>query len=70
MNVNNNKTQLERMKELIEIIKAADIAYYRDDNPMMTDREYDLLFDELKSKPDLFYLDLPHRLWLERYWKN
>lgn len=49
MNVNNNETQLERMKELIGIIKAADIAYYRDDNPMMTDREYDLLFDELKS---------------------
>ena len=33
MNVNNNETQLERMKELIGIIKAADIAYYRDDNP-------------------------------------
>lgn len=49
MSVNNNKAKLERMKELIDIIKAADIAYYRDDNPTMTDREYDLLVDELKE---------------------
>lgn len=49
MSVNNNKAKLERMKELIDIIKAADIAYYRDDNPSMTDREYDLLVDELKE---------------------
>lgn len=49
MSANKYKTNLERMKELIEIIKEADIAYYRDDNPAMTDREYDLLFDELKS---------------------
>lgn len=45
----NKKTKIERMKELIELIKAADIAYYRDDNPTMTDREYDLLVDELKK---------------------
>lgn len=38
---------LERMKELIEILSRADIAYYKYDNPIMTDREYDLLFDEL-----------------------
>lgn len=49
MSVNNNKAKLERMKKLIDIIKAADIAYYRDDNPTMTDREYDLLVDELKQ---------------------
>lgn len=49
MSANKYKTNLERMKELIEIIKEADIAYYRDNNPTMTDREYDLLFDELKS---------------------
>lgn len=49
MSVNNKKAKLERMKELIDIIKAADIAYYRDDNPTMTDREYDLLVDELKE---------------------
>lgn len=49
MSVNNNKAKLERMKELIDIIKAADIAYYRDDNPTMADRDYDQLVDELKK---------------------
>ena len=29
------------------ILKEADVAYYRDDNPTMTDLEYDLLTDEL-----------------------
>ena len=49
MSVNNNKAKLERMKELIDIVKAADIAYYRDDNPTMADRDYDQLVDELKK---------------------
>lgn len=49
MHENNSKEKLERMKELINCIKAADIAYYRDDNPTLTDREYDLLVDELKK---------------------
>lgn len=49
MSVNSNKTKVERMKGLIDLIKAADIAYYRDDNPTMTDRDYDLLVDELKK---------------------
>ncbi len=46
MCVNNTKP---RMKQLIEQIREADIAYYRDDAPVMTDREYDKLFDELKQ---------------------
>jgi DNA ligase (NAD+) len=37
------------MKELVERLIEADIAYYRDDNPIMTDREYDKLYDELKN---------------------
>lgn len=49
MSAKHYKTNHERMLELIEILKAADIAYYRDDAPTMTDREYDLLMDELKS---------------------
>lgn len=40
---------MQHMRELIDRIKAADVAYYRDDNPTMTDREYDLLVDELKE---------------------
>ena len=48
MNDKNYLTNLTRMKELIEQLKIADVAYYRDDAPMMSDREYDLLTDELK----------------------
>lgn len=43
------KTNHERMLELIEQLTKADIAYYRDDNPIMTDRDYDILMDELKD---------------------
>lgn len=49
MFANYNQTALERMQELIEQLHKADIAYYRDDAPMMSDREYDLLMDELKD---------------------
>ena len=44
-----NQNLVQHMRELIDCIKAADVAYYRDDNPTMTDREYDLLVDELKE---------------------
>lgn len=40
ISANNNQTNLERMKELIRILNEADIAYYRDDNPIMTDLMY------------------------------
>lgn len=44
-----HKTNIRRMKELIAQLKEADIAYYRDDKPIMSDRDYDVLTDELKS---------------------
>ena len=47
MSVNNEN--IKHMKELTEKLIAADIAYYRDDSPTMTDREYDKLYDELKK---------------------
>lgn len=47
-----NKENITKMKELIKQLKAADIAYYRDDNPFITDREYDKLMDELKTMED------------------
>ncbi len=40
---------IQRMQELIELLTQADIAYYRDDAPTMTDFEYDLLTDELQK---------------------
>lgn len=43
------KTNHERMLELIEQLTQADVAYYRDDNPIMTDFEYDKLLDELRD---------------------
>ena len=43
---------IQRMKELIGILKRADTAYYKHDAPVMTDREYDALFDELKMLED------------------
>lgn len=49
MSANKYQTNLERMKELIHILNEADIAYYRDDKPIMTDFDYDRLFDELKG---------------------
>ena len=38
---------LQRMRELIPLIIEADTAYYKFDAPVMTDREYDLLYNEL-----------------------
>lgn len=44
-----NQTKTARMRELIRKINEADVAYYKYDDPIMTDREYDLLVDELKG---------------------
>lgn len=44
-----NLKERERMNELIAQIKAADTAYYKEDRPVMSDREYDKLIDELKQ---------------------
>ncbi|MFL8968722.1 NAD-dependent DNA ligase LigA [Helcococcus kunzii] len=39
----------ERMRELIEKIKEYNYHYYTLDNPLVDDKEYDLIYDELKS---------------------
>lgn len=39
----------ERMEELIEILNKANIEYYRDDNPSITDQEYDKYLRELEN---------------------
>ncbi len=38
---------MQRMKELISVLQQANTAYYKHDNPTMTDRAYDALYDEL-----------------------
>ena len=49
MGAREHKANIERMKELIARLKEADIAYYRDDRSILSDRDYDALTDELKS---------------------
>lgn len=39
--------KVERIKELIEILNKASMLYYQKSTPMMTDYEYDKLYDEL-----------------------
>jgi len=41
--------KISRIKELVDVLHKASIAYYRDDNPVMSDKQYDDLYDELES---------------------
>lgn len=73
MSANKYKTNHERMLELIEKLNEADIAYYRDDNPIMSDRDYDILMDELKGLErirDWCSRILRRRKCPERFWRN
>lgn len=47
--MNTKKDKITVMRELIDQLREADIAYYRDDAPILTDLEYDRLTDELKK---------------------
>ena len=49
MRGNQSEATHARMLELIEQIKKADTAYYRDDRPILSDREYDLLVEKLEQ---------------------
>ena len=40
--------KINRIKELVDVLQKASIAYYRDDNPIMSDKQYDNLYDELE----------------------
>ena len=40
---------LKRIKELVDRLNKASYEYYQLDNPIMTDKEYDSLYDELES---------------------
>ena len=41
--------KIMRIKELVKLLNKASDAYYVDDNPFMTDKEYDELYDELEA---------------------
>lgn len=41
--------KINRIKELVELLNKASDAYYTNDNPFMTDKEYDKLYDELEA---------------------
>lgn len=41
--------KIERIKELVELLNKASNSYYVDDNPIMSDKEYDQLYDELEA---------------------
>lgn len=41
--------KIHRIKELTKILHAASVAYYKDDSPIMSDKQYDDLYDELES---------------------
>lgn len=40
--------KINRIKELVDVLHKASIAYYRDDNPVISDKQYDDLYDELE----------------------
>ena len=41
--------KIERIKELVELLNKAADAYYVKDDPIMSDKEYDKLYDELEA---------------------
>lgn len=41
--------KLNRIKELTEVLHKASVAYYQYDNPIMTDKQYDDIYDELEQ---------------------
>ena len=48
-----------RKEEMLELIKKADEAYYMEDNPIMTDAEYDKLrYDFIAKYGELNYLKM------------
>ena len=45
----NNNTDTRRMQELVELLNRAAKAYYQDADEIMSNYEYDALYDELQA---------------------
>ncbi|MEI3551610.1 MAG: hypothetical protein V8Q17_03185 [Acutalibacteraceae bacterium] len=63
---------LAKMKKLVEELSRASEAYYKYDKPIMTDKAYDKLYDELEEleqKQELFLPILPHKRCRDKFWK-
>ena len=43
------ENKINRMKELLAIMKKEELAYYLNDDPIVSDREWDSPFDELAA---------------------
>ena len=65
----NQKEVTEEMRKLIKELTDADTAYYKHDDPLMTDREYDGKLDRLRNL-GLFYPVPRLRRYPGRYWRN
>ncbi len=45
----NKRNRIDRMKELVELLNQAGKAYYQEDREIMSNYQYDALYDELKA---------------------
>ena len=43
------ENSIQRMKELVEILNQAAKAYYQEDREIMSNQEYDSLYDQLEA---------------------
>ena len=62
--INGQQEDITRIKELIQILNKASRAYYQDDTEIMSNFDYDRLYDELlelEEKTGMVYADSPSR---------
>ena len=73
MCANQQEISCKRMRQLIEQLNEADVAYYRDDRPVITDREYDAMMEELQkleAETGVVLSGSPTQRYPGKFWKN